>query len=251
MGLFPELTQRRREPEIMDQPGLDAGQHVNALIALRRVNFWSGTAGVFWQALRPLARATSGTPLRVLDVATGGGDTPIRLWRKARRAGIPLKVEGCDKSATAIEHARRHAEEAEADVGFFTLDALAEKIPAQYDVVTCSLFLHHLDDEPAIELLRRMAAAARRLVLVSDLNRCRRGYLTAYLGTRLLTTSPVARVDGPLSVQGAYTPEEGLALAQRAGLAGATVRRCWPFRFLLSWRPSDVQPQALACDCAG
>jgi 2-polyprenyl-3-methyl-5-hydroxy-6-metoxy-1,4-benzoquinol methylase len=236
MGWFPDLKSRHREPEIMDQPGLDGAAHVQALAALRRINFWSGTAGTLWRALAPLARQHDG-PLRVLDVATGGGDTPICLWQKARRAGIGLVIEGCDKSATAIEHARRQAERAGADVRFFTLDVLAERVPAEYDVATCALFLHHLDEEPAVELLRRLAGAARRLVLVSDLARCRSGYLAAYLGTRLLTTSPVARVDGPLSVQGAYTPAEALALAERAGLVGATVRRSWPFRFLLSWEP--------------
>jgi 2-polyprenyl-3-methyl-5-hydroxy-6-metoxy-1,4-benzoquinol methylase len=235
MGWLPDLTQRHREPEIMDRPDLDVAQHVHALAALRRINFWSGTAGFLWRAIAELARETTGT-VRVLDVATGGGDTPIRLWHKARRAGIDVAIAGCDKSATAIEHARRQAQQANADVGFFTFDVLAEPITEQYDLVTCSLFLHHLEDEPAVELLRRMAAAARRQVLVNDLARCRAGYLAAYLGTRLLTTSPVARIDGPLSVQGAYTPEEALALTERAGLTGATLRRCWPFRFLLSWR---------------
>ena len=235
MGWLPDLTQRHREPEIMDRPDLDGAQHVNALVALRRINFWSTSAGVLWRAVAGLAGEATG-PVRVLDIATGGGDTPIRLWHKARRAGIDVAIAGCDKSATAIEHARRQAQQADADVGFFMLDVLAEPIAEKYDLVTCSLFLHHLDDEPAVELLRRMAAAARRQVLVNDLARCRSGYLAAYLGTRLLTTSPVARVDGPLSVQGAYTPEEALALAERAGLTGTTVRRCWPFRFLLSWR---------------
>jgi 2-polyprenyl-3-methyl-5-hydroxy-6-metoxy-1,4-benzoquinol methylase len=235
MGWLPDLTQRRREPEIMDRPDLDVAQHVNALAALRRINFWSGTTGFLWRAIADLARETAG-PVRVLDIATGGGDTPIRLWQKSRRAGIDVAIAGCDKSATAIEHAQRQAQQANADVAFFTLDVLADSITEQYDLVTCSLFLHHLDDEPAVELLRRMAAGARRQVLVNDLARCRSGYLAAYLGTRLLTTSPVARVDGPLSVQGAYTPEEALALAERAGLTGTTVHRCWPFRFLLSWR---------------
>jgi 2-polyprenyl-3-methyl-5-hydroxy-6-metoxy-1,4-benzoquinol methylase len=235
MGWLPDLTQRRREPEIMDRPNLDVAQHLNALVALRRINFWSASAGVLWRGVANLARDTTDT-VRVLDIATGGGDTPIRLWRKARRAGIDVAIAGCDKSATAIDHARREAQRANADVAFFTLDVLAEPIAEQYDLVTCSLFLHHLDDEPAVEVLRRMAAAAERQVLVNDLARCRAGYLAAYLGTRVLTTSPVARVDGPLSVQGAYTSEEALALAERAGLTGATVHRCWPFRFLLSWR---------------
>jgi 2-polyprenyl-3-methyl-5-hydroxy-6-metoxy-1,4-benzoquinol methylase len=233
MPILPDLKQRRREPEIMDQPGLDEQAHQNALAALERINFFSRSAAILWRELVVLARDRKSAPFTLLDVATGAGDIPIRLCRQARRKGIAVRIEGCDKSAVAVEHARRQAARRGADVRFFELDVLREMIPCQYDVVCCSLFLHHLDDEEAIELLRRMSEAARRLVLVNDLARSRAGYALAYLGTRLLSRSPVARVDGPLSVQGAYTPQEALALARRAGLADATVARRWPFRFLL------------------
>jgi hypothetical protein len=60
--------------------------------------------------------------------------------------------------------------------------------------------------------------------------------LAAQLGSRVLTTSHVVHVDGPRSVEGAFTRAEALALAERAGLNGARVSRRWPFRWLLTWR---------------
>ena len=48
---------------------------------------------------------------------------------------------------------------------------LREALPSSYEVLCCSLFLHHLDESDAISLLRRMAAAAQNLVLVDDLVR--------------------------------------------------------------------------------
>jgi len=115
------------------------------------------------------------------------------------------------------------------------LDALNDDLPAGFDIITCSLFLHHLDEPDAERLLRKLGTAAGRLVLVNDLARSRRGYLLAWAGTRILSRSPIVHVDGPLSVEGAFTPVEALDLAQRAGLSGATVRRRWPFRYLLRW----------------
>lgn len=231
MPFLPDLSHRNRQPEIMDQPGLDPATHAAALVGLRRVNRLSATAGSLWREVAPLARSNS-HPLRVLDIATGGGDNPIALWKKAKRAGVPVQIEGCDKSLTAIEQARQRAEAAGADVRFFPLDVLADSVPTGYDVATCSLFLHHLDELDGVELLRRMAASAR-VVLVNDLVRCRTGWLMAYLGTRLLTRSHVVHVDGPLSVQAALTPDEALAMAAKAGLEGVTVRRCWPWRYIL------------------
>ena len=49
--------------------------------------------------------------LRVLDVATGGGDVPIHLWSKARRAGLDLRIAGCDRNPSAVEFACRRAAE--------------------------------------------------------------------------------------------------------------------------------------------
>jgi SAM-dependent methyltransferase len=236
MPFLPNVGHRRRQPEIMDQPGLDRRRHVQALRGLERINFWSRSAGILWPSLAELARQTPGRPTRVLDVASGAGDVPRRLWRRARRAGLALDIDGCDVSPEAVAHARERAADQGVPVRFFVHDALAGPLPAGHDAVVCSLFLHHLDEEQAVDLLRRMAAAAGRLVLVNDLVRSRIGWLMAYLGTRVLSRSDVVHTDGPLSVEGAFTVAEARALAERAGLAGARVVRRWPCRFLLSWR---------------
>jgi 2-polyprenyl-3-methyl-5-hydroxy-6-metoxy-1,4-benzoquinol methylase len=232
---MPSLSQRRRRPEVMDQPDLPAPRHDGALRGLARLNFWSGSARILWGPLKALARRVPGRPLRVLDLATGAGDLPVRLWRRARRSGLELAVEGCDVSPVAVEHARRRAARAGAGVRFFVHDALHGPALAGYDAAVCSLFLHHLGEDDACLLLRRMADAAGRLVLVNDLERSRAGLALAFVATRLLTRSPVVHTDGPRSVEGAFTREEMLALAERAGLHGATVVRRWPFRLLLSW----------------
>jgi 2-polyprenyl-3-methyl-5-hydroxy-6-metoxy-1,4-benzoquinol methylase len=234
-----DLRHRHRQPEVIDEPGLDAARHAAALRGLGRINWWSGSAGILWPSLRDLARKMP-QPLRVLDVATGGGDVPIRLSRKARRAGLTLDIQGCDVSPTAIAYARQQATAAQAAVRFFEADALTAGLPDGFDVLTCSLFLHHLDEEHAMALLRRMAQAARLMLLVNDLRRSRLGYALAYLGTRVLTRSHIVHGDGPISVEGAFTCAEALALAQRAGLDGATIAPRWPFRFLLSWRRTPL-----------
>jgi hypothetical protein len=108
-------------------------------------------------------------------------------------------------------------------------------LPGDYDVVICSLFMHHLDADDVVALLYKMRAAARRMVLVSDLARSKPGLWLAWGVTRAFSRSHVVRTDAVLSVQGAFTVEEFAALAEEAGLAGAEIRSCWPCRFLLSW----------------
>jgi len=222
----------------MDQPDLDAALHAHALNGLERINFLSRTAAALWRPIRRLAlERPRSEPLRVLDIGCGGGDVAMALAHEAARSGIPLWVEGCDISQRAIDYARESSlRRGMTNVAFRRRDVLRESLPSGFDVVLCSLFLHHLDEDGAGRMLREMAMAARRLVLVSDLRRTRVGYVLASLVCRVLTRSPVVKVDGPLSVAAAFTLEEVLELTRRNGMAEATLQRIWPQRFLLTWK---------------
>jgi SAM-dependent methyltransferase len=228
--------ERRRRPELMDQPGLDPAEHARALIGLRRINRVSQSAAMYWPDLRRLAEAKPGGPLRVLDVATGGGDVPMALARRAIRRGLDFAIEGCDKSATAVQFASAQAAACALPVRFFALDVLNDDIPAGFDAIMSSLFLHHLGAREAALLLERMARAAGKLIMINDLLRGPIEYAMAWAGCRLLSRSPVVWHDGPASVRAAFTMSEVRDLASEAGLEHVKLTRHWPGRFLLSWR---------------
>jgi 2-polyprenyl-3-methyl-5-hydroxy-6-metoxy-1,4-benzoquinol methylase len=238
--LVKSLAQRDRQAELMDQPGLATAVHQKALRALGRTNAWSRTSGALWRGLQDAGVfSIASRPIRLLDIASGGGDNAIGLSRIAQRRGISLEAHGCDISATAVAHATEVAARADLPrVAFFQLNALESELPSGYDVVMCTLFLHHLTEEDGVDLLRRMASAARVCVLVDDLLRSRLGYMLAWAGARLLTRSHIVQIDGPLSVRSAYSVAEARSVAERAGLQGAAFRRHWPERFLLTWKKS-------------
>ena len=233
------LHGRHREPELMDAEDLDSARHMKALRALARVNRVSLVAARVWREvlhLNRLSRDRGGDqPVRLLDVACGGGDVMVDVARRAQRASVPLVVHGCDLSPVALEHARREAERRGVAVDFFVRDVVAEGLPGGYDLVCSSLFHHHLSREDSVDLLRGMAEAGH-WVLVQDLLRGTLGYILAWTGLRLLSRSEVAHVDGPRSVRAAFTLSEVRAMAAEAGFAGAVIRRGWPERFILRWR---------------
>ena len=235
ISILPGMTDRDTQPEIMDQPGLETFQHHKALRGLSRINWISRSDAILWEPIRRLAEARPGQPIRVHDIATGGGDVPIRLESRARQAGLPISFTGSDISPLAIDFARDEARRKDARVNFFQLDALQNPLPTDYDIITCSLFLHHLRIDQAEHLLRTMARAARSMVLINDLIRSRLGYLLAYLGTRFLSTSYVVHQDGMKSVRAAFTVPEAEQLARRAGMQDASFSRHWPARFRLQW----------------
>lgn len=223
----------------MDDPGLDPRLHAQALRGLARLNRVSGVAWTLWKEIEPLAReaAAGGRTLSILDVATGSADGPLALAELARRNGLALELHACDISPRALEHAQERARGAGVALSTFVCDLVGGELPQTYDVVTCSLFLHHLDEEDVVRVLGAMRRAARGMVLISDLLRCRRGLALAAIASRVFSRSPVVHTDAVLSVRAAWTIEELRAMAARAGMPDARVVGVRPCRMLLEWMP--------------
>jgi len=234
---MPWSLPHTREPELMDDPAIAEREHLHALSALARINLVSRTAARLAAGVRDLLDGGSRpAACTVVDVACGGGDVTLHLALWLRRSiGAGTQVIGVDLSPRAIARSRAAAARRDVTASFAVRDVLADGCPP-CDVAVSSLFLHHLDDPAAYRLLQSMAAAARVGIVVSDLVRSRLGLGLAVVGTTILSSSRVARVDGPLSVRAARTPVEYRRLCDAAGLESATIRRVWPERVVIRWR---------------
>jgi len=221
----------------MDDPGIDPLEHRRALRGLERINAVSFAATpVAREIIRMAQRRTSAAPerpLHIIDVACGGGDMLRRVRDRLHARGIDARFTGMDISTTAIQHARQHHADRQ-DTTLLIGDALQAPIPP-HDVVMCSLFLHHLERTQAASLLSSMREAARLGVVVNDLRRTTPGYVAAWVGTRLLSRSPVVHQDGPSSVRAAWTGDELLAIAREAGMHNPALRYHLTQRMTLAW----------------
>lgn len=232
------MLTRKRVAEIMDDPALDFASHAEALRGLEQLNIVSTSAASIWKQIEPLAKSCGASKLRILDIATGGGDIPISLFEMAQKDCCQVELVGADISPDAIEYARERARLKKADVEFMQLNALVDTIPEGFDVVMTNLFTHHLDPPEVISLLARMGSAARQLVLVNDLVRSEISYALVWIATRLFSRSRVVQYDGPVSVQGSYTSDELKNLAIQAGLSHFRLVQSPPCRQILVWHRS-------------
>lgn len=227
MGLAP----RSLQAELLDAPHHDIAELAHSLDQVAQANRWLGGNRALYhhlaEWLRPMPTA------RVLDVGTGNGVTLREVTAWALRRGCTWTGVGVDIGEQTAGLARA----AGSDV--VLSDAL--RLPfadRSFDLVLCTLTLHHFPDDDAVALVREMARVARRGILVNDLERTRLNYLGARaLAATVWRGNRLTRHDGPLSVSRSFTADELLAVGRRAGLRDAHVHRHIPWRIVLTGTP--------------
>ena len=226
--MFP----RDRQPELMDAPELPAGDHRQALAGLARLNRISGVSPAIFSRIVRFAQKSPERPLKLLDVASGSGDLPVAWAVKARRMGLKIQITTTDVSEVAIERQREQAHAAGVQLGTLKRDCVANGLPDGFDLVVCSLFMHHLDDAQTGRLLQAMQASAQQALIVCDLERSWMNLALVKLASRLVSRSYVVHHDAAASIRGAYTCNEFAGIARRALARPIKVQRLFPCRFL-------------------
>jgi len=201
------------EPELMDRPQPVTPELASDLQNLRTLNRYFGSYRLIEHFLRRWIQPRS--RLRILDLATGSGDIPRLMVDYARNVGADATVHAVDQQPSTLEIARSLSRDYP-EIEFFESDVLSFG-DGGYDIVLCSLALHHFDEEAAVQLLRRCRELSCRYVLVSDLRRGLLATVGVYLLTALIFREPMTRIDARLSAERAFSFREFRSLAERAG----------------------------------
>ncbi len=228
---------RDLQPEWMDDPAIDPVEHAQALAGLARLNRFTGVAGLMYRYVRRLTKNRKSStsvvrPLRILDVASGGGDVPIAWAQLAKRDGIEIQITLIDISPVALEQQQRLAKANGVDVKSIQMNCLTEPLPTGFDLVTNSLFMHHLEVADAAHMLRQMRAATDNAILVCDLERSRLNVALVEFAGQVLSRSKVVHHDGPQSVRGAFTRNEFAELGEYAMESPIQIHSAFPCRFI-------------------
>ena len=220
--------QRVSTQEILDSDECPAPEAQRSLRDLCRINRWFGGVSTTRNLFERVCAATGMKRLSVLEVAAGFGEVPMLAAKRLQRKGIDFEI-------TMLDRLRTHLLPGNHSV---VADALALPFPdCSYDVVSCSLFAHHL--EPAD--LQRFAAESLRVsrsaLLINDLIR-HPVHLALVYGGFALMRSHVSRVDGVASVRRAYEPEEMLdLLSPEESAASVEISRHYLFRMgVIVWK---------------
>jgi SAM-dependent methyltransferase len=230
--MISTLKQRRREPEWMDAPDADPATLARSLRFIRAVNLLLGYSRATIHHLDHLTRDIEpGSRITILDVATGSGDIPQAILRWADRRGIAVGIVAIDLHQATLDSAVKSCN----DDRLRFVRADATNLPFEsggFDFVISGMFLHHLEEPVAVAVLREMDRVASRGLIVADLLRSRRAYCWIVLFT--LFANPMVKHDARVSVSGAFSRGELLALRDFAGLDCLKPRRHFGHRLVLA-----------------
>jgi 2-polyprenyl-3-methyl-5-hydroxy-6-metoxy-1,4-benzoquinol methylase len=201
-------------PELMDRPQPVSEELEQDLHNLRRLNRFFGSYSLALGFLRRWIKP--GGRMRIVDLATGSGDIPRLAIDYARRVNAQVEIDAIDQQSATLQIARQLSRDYP-EINFHQGNILKWQSSSPYDVVLCSLALHHFSEAEAVHLLQHSRELSRKFVLISDL---RRGLL-ATAGVHLLTAvifrEPMTRYDGRVSAARAFSIAELRDLAQKAG----------------------------------
>jgi|GraSoiStandDraft_8_1057269.scaffolds.fasta_scaffold12393_3 2-polyprenyl-3-methyl-5-hydroxy-6-metoxy-1,4-benzoquinol methylase len=202
------------EPELMDRPQPVSSELEKDLRNIRQLNRFFGSHRLVLHFLRRWIKP--GDHVRIVDLATGSGDIPRLIVDYAQKIGAKVEVDALDRQSATLEIARKLSGNYP-EISYIDANILEWQPADPYDIVLCSLALHHFSDEDAVRLLRRCRELSQKFVLVSDLRRGLLATIGVYLLTALIFREPMTRYDGRVSAARAFSFAELDDLAGRAG----------------------------------
>jgi hypothetical protein len=190
--------QRVDSEEILDSDQCPAPEAETSLRDMCRINRWFGGVATTRSLIKRVSRRTGLKHFSMLEVAAGLGEVPRAAAAQLAKKGITLDITDLDRVPS---HLRR---------GHRALVADGLVLPFRdesFDLVSSSLFAHHLQPEDLARFVDEASRVSRCAVLINDLIRHRLHLALVYAGFPLMR-SYVSRFDGVASVRRAYTPDE-------------------------------------------
>ncbi len=233
MFFSKKFARRSTQSELIDELTLSGDDLRRNLEELAFINHWLGGNAVTLSGLDKVIRLNQPLqkPLRVADLGCGGGDMLVLMAKWASRKKVNATFTGVDANAFIVDYARQHTAD-EPRITYLLQNIFSEEFRQQtFDVVTCTLFCHHFDDQSLVNLLHQLRQQTRVAVVLNDLHRHWLAYYSIAWLTRWFSRSYLVKNDAKLSVWRAFRRRELANLLTAAGFTDFQIRWRWAFRW--------------------
>ena len=224
---------RSSDKELMDDLNCSGEVLNRTLTEIENINHWLGGDAITINGLNQIINNTPvPNPLSIADLGCGSGGMFKIINNWAKKHHIKVNLTGIDANPNVIEFARDNYNDL--NMKFLALNILSEDFKKlNYDIILCTLLLHHFLSEELVALMKQLKDQARVAVIINDLHRHPLAYYSIKWLTRLFSSSEMVKFDAPLSVKRGFTRKELIEILNKAGIQDYSLSWKWAFRWQL------------------
>lgn len=225
-----DTTHRSTDEEIMDDLDMSGDALISSLDQLAVINKWLGGNRLTIDGLKVLLKGQpKNQTIKIVDLGCGNGDMLRRVADFGRKNGYKFQLLGIDANQATVDYGVQLSTDYP-EISFRKENVLEESFGQHtYDIVMCTLFLHHFKDPVALDLVQLFVKNSRIGVLINDLHR----HKLAYYLFKLITVginNKMTREDGLTSVLKAFKRQDFQRFSEQINYK-STITWRWAFRY--------------------
>lgn len=225
-------TQQRSEaPEIMDDFAMEGDMLSDALDKIAGINRFLGGNSITIDGVNQLLRNAENKEIRILDAGCGNGDMLRELAKYANKHQLNFKLTGIDANAFTIDYA------AKLSVSYPSINYCCTDIfnhleeDNNYDIILCTLTLHHFKDPEILRLLAQFRQKATLGIVINDLQRSALPYYLFQIVCFVFRLNEMSRTDGLVSILRGFKRKDLTGYAHQLNVKNSLIRWKWAFRY--------------------
>ncbi|MBE8725968.1 methyltransferase domain-containing protein [Flavobacterium hungaricum] len=223
---------RTQETEIMDDFSLQGEELRNTLDQIAGINRMLGGNSIIIKGLRKLLKdADISKPIKIADIGCGSGDMLRMLAKYGRDKNITFRLTGIDANLYTINYAKTLSKDYP-EIAYICTDIFNAEAPDfDYDIILCTLTLHHFSDQQIMNIMPALTRSAKIGVIINDLHRSKTAYRLFKIISFVFNLNQMSREDGLISILRGFKKSELEHFSKKLNLSHYTIKWKWAFRY--------------------
>ena len=223
---------RSDEPEIMDNFALEGEDLRDALDKIAKINQLLGGNKLTLRGVQSLLTSISKSQkITIVDVGCGNGDMLRTISDFGLENDYKFELIGIDANAFTINHARKLSK-CYPDITYKCQDIFGQRfVELKYDILLCTLTLHHFKEEEINELLTIFNANSNIGIVINDLHRSTIAYRLFQLICIVFRLNKMSREDGLISILRGFKRKELIHFSEKLNFKNYRIKWRWAFRY--------------------
>ena len=218
--------------EIMDDFTLEGEILRDALDKIAKINQLLGGNKLTLQGVQSLINQVSiKKEITIVDIGCGNGDMLRALADYASKNNLNFKLIGIDANEFTINHAKKLSKHYQ-NITYQCEDIFEDIFTAlKYDIVLCTLTLHHFKDAEIIKLVSVFYENANIGIVINDLQRSALAYRLFQVLCFVFRLNKMSKEDGLVSILRGFKKEELEEFSKKTHLKKYSIQWKWAFRY--------------------